>query len=415
MQEKKRVPKLRFPEFTGEWSNKKLKNISSKINDKNKDNQINTILSNSAVNGIVLQSDFFDREITSEGNLNTYYIVNNEDFVYNPRISKYAPVGPIHQNKIGFTGIVSPLYTVFRVKKNTVNKDFLYKYFSTSKWHRYMKQIANYGARHDRMNITLSDLFDMPLSLPSVQEQEKIASFLSKVDEKIEKLERKKELWEEYKKGVMQKIFSQEIRFRDDEGQEFCEWEGRKLVDYKDIENGDGDWILSKDICNNGDYNIVQLGNIGFGKFISKNFKTISKKTFNELKCSELKKGDLLINRMVSDSLYTCILDKDEKFITSVDVCWIRKNKNFSNYFLMNLLLYQKNQNRLLSLSSGSGRVRISKINLFNKFSFYLPSLPEQEKISNFLSNLDTKIDVLEREIERNKEFKRGLLQQMFV
>jgi type I restriction enzyme S subunit len=118
---------------------------------------------------------------------------------------------------------------------------------------------------------------------------------------------------------------------------------------------------------------------------------------------------------MVDGALNCCILKKDGNYITSVDVCWIRQNDCFNNYFLMSLILFGKNQNKLLNLSSGSGRVRISKKNLFNEFSFKLPSIQEQIKISNFLSDIDLKIDALNTKIENSKTFKKGLLQQMFV
>jgi type I restriction enzyme S subunit len=81
----------------------------------------------------------------------------------------------------------------------------------------------------------------------------------------------------------------------------------------------------------------------------------------------------------------------------------------------MNLILFKKNQNKLLNLSSGSGRVRISKNNLFNRFSFELPSIEEQTKIANFLSSIDNKIEQVGKQLDESKQFKKALLQQMFV
>jgi type I restriction enzyme, S subunit len=264
-------------------------------------------------------------------------------------------------------------------------------------------------------NLPASDIIKIKLHLPSLPEQQKIASFLSAVDKKLQQLTKKKKLLEEYKKGVMQKIFSQELRLKDEFGNNYPDWEEKRLVDFENLEHGDGDWILSKDISKNGNYKIIQLGNIGFGEYINKKLKTISKEKFIELNGTPINRGDLLINRMVDNNINACIFDKEGEFITSVDVCWIRLNNYFNNYFLMSLIILNNNQNKLLSLSSGSGRVRISKKNLFEKFSFKLPSLKEQQKIANFLSSLDSKIDLVSTQIENTKAFKKGLLQQMFV
>ncbi|MGL5625440.1 restriction endonuclease subunit S, partial [Cetobacterium sp.] len=223
---KNKVPKLRFPEFSGEWEKKRLEDISIKVNLKNKENTINIVLTNSATQGILAQTDYFDKDIANANNLDGYYIVNKDDFVYNPRISKHAPVGPINKNNLKI-GVMSPLYTIFRF--NSENLDYISKYFSSRFWHKYMKGIANYGARHDRMNITNSDFFRMPINFPSLPEQEKIANFLSSVDIKIEKLEKKKQLLEKYKKGMMQKLFSQKLRFKDDNGNYYPEWEEKRL------------------------------------------------------------------------------------------------------------------------------------------------------------------------------------------
>jgi len=194
------------------------------------------------------------------------------------------------------------------------------------------------------------------------------------------------------------------------------QWTKTRLADFNNVESGDGDWILSKDISPNGEYRIVQLSSIGFGGFKEKTLKTITIEKFGELNGTPIKKGDLLINRMVdSDKINSCIFPYDGKYVTSVDVCWIRLNQAFNNYFMMSLICTGSNQRNLLSLSSGAGRVRISKTNLFEKFVFPFPKVPEeQQKIASCLSSLDELIAAHNDKLDALKDHKKGLLQNLF-
>jgi type I restriction enzyme S subunit len=200
--------KIRFKDDKGQefpkWEQKTLGDIAEKKQKKNKANLLKNVLTNSASLGIVNQRDFFDKDIANQNNLFNYYIVEKDDFIYNPRISNFAPVGPISRNHIGL-GVMSPLYSVFSLKKGVF--DFFEKYFSTTQWHWYMKSIANYGARFDRMNITTNDFYNMPLPFPCIAEQTKIANFLSAIDDKIKQAQKQIEKTEVWKKGLMQKMF----------------------------------------------------------------------------------------------------------------------------------------------------------------------------------------------------------------
>jgi type I restriction enzyme S subunit len=193
-------------------------------------------------------------------------------------------------------------------------------------------------------------------------------------------------------------------------------WVERRLVDFDDLPSGDGDWILSKDISQDGEFKIVQLSSIGFGVFKEKDLKTITEEKFKELNGTRIQKGDILINRMVdSEKINCCIFPRDGNYVTSVDVCWIRENNSFLNYFLMSLLCTGANQIKLLKLSSGAGRVRISKKNLFEQFIFQIPeNHQEQQKIAEFLSTLDELIVAHNEKLEALKDHKKGLLQNLF-
>jgi len=199
---------IRFKDDEGkdypDWVDNKLGDIASRSTLKNKENLIHIVLTNSATQGIVKQTEYFDKDIANKNNLNGYYIVNINSFVYNPRISSSAPVGPINRNKI-ILGVMSPLYTVFIF--NNINLNFIEHYFNTAQWHKYMYSIANFGARHDRMNITMTDFMKMPILSPSLPEQQKIANFLSSIDNKITKTTQQLTQTQQFKKALLQQMF----------------------------------------------------------------------------------------------------------------------------------------------------------------------------------------------------------------
>ena len=203
--EKKLVPKLRFPEFTYAWEQRKLKEISKKVTEKNTNNQYTETFTNSAEFGIINQRDFFDKDISNSANLDSYYIVQNDDFVYNPRISNLAPVGPIKRNKLGRTGVMSPLYYVFRI--TSVEQNFLEIFFETSIWHKFMKENGDSGARADRFAIKDSLFVEMPISIPQIQEQQKIGKFFTALDRYITIHQRKLENMQKLKKSLLQQMF----------------------------------------------------------------------------------------------------------------------------------------------------------------------------------------------------------------
>ena len=180
----KHIPEIRFKGLTDAWEQCKLSDISSKVTTKNVDVLYTETLTNSAEQGIISQVDFFDKEISNKDNINGYYIVDNNDFIYNPRISTLAPVGPINRNKLNRTGIISPLYTVFR--SSNVDLGFLEWYFQSSHWHRYMKLNGDSGARADRIAIKDSTFFEMPIKIPvNIKEQVLIGETLEKFNQYI--------------------------------------------------------------------------------------------------------------------------------------------------------------------------------------------------------------------------------------
>ncbi|MEH6808142.1 MAG: type I restriction-modification system subunit M [Hyphomonas oceanitis] len=168
-----------------EWKPTTLGAIADRSTEKNSNLSYTRVLTNSAARGVIDQGDYFEKDIANVDNIDGYYVVKLGDFVYNPRISVSAPVGPINRNDLA-AGIMSPLYTVFRFK--SADTDFYKHYFRSSMWHRYMNRIANFGARHDRMAISIDDFLDMPLPTLDPAEQKDISDFLNLIDQKIELL-----------------------------------------------------------------------------------------------------------------------------------------------------------------------------------------------------------------------------------
>lgn len=199
------VPAIRFDGFTEVWEQRKLSEMADKVTEKNKNNEFCDPFTNSAELGIINQKDYFDREVVNQENLDGYYIVRNDDFVYNPRISVTAPVGPINRNRLGRNGVMSPLYTVFRT--HGIDNLYLEFYFKTTSWHRFMKLNGDSGARFDRFTISSAQFMEMPIPFPNKEEQRKIGEYFDNLDHLITLHQRKCEKLQNIKKFMLQNMF----------------------------------------------------------------------------------------------------------------------------------------------------------------------------------------------------------------
>ncbi len=199
-------PKLRFPGFDEPWKETTLSALFSKSTQKNADGHITNVICNSAKLGLIPQREYFDKDIANSDNTSGYYIIRQNDFVYNPRKSSDAPYGPISSYKYAEDGIVSPLYLCFHAK-DEINPLYYEWYFRSSAWHRYIYMSGDSGARHDRVSIKDDTFFAMPINLPSEQEQSKIASFLQSLDERIAAQEKLVASLKKYKRGSLSALF----------------------------------------------------------------------------------------------------------------------------------------------------------------------------------------------------------------
>ena len=200
------VPEIRLKGFTEKWRITELGKISKKVVEKNSDRKYCITLTNSAEFGIIEQRDFFDHTISNETNINGYYVVRPDDFVYNPRVSTIAPVGPINRNKTGIVGVMSPLYYVFSV--HDIDLLYLEYFFKNFSWHRFMYQNGNNGARSDRFSISDIVFRSMPICVPdNPKEQAAIGLYFQTLDKQLRLYEQKLSKLKNLKSAFLKNMF----------------------------------------------------------------------------------------------------------------------------------------------------------------------------------------------------------------
>lgn len=414
------VPKLRFPEFRGAegWKALPLDQLAKRGKQKNRDEKIVRVLTNSAEFGVMDQRDYFDKDIATQGKLDGYFVVELGDYVYNPRISTTAPVGPISKNNIA-TGVMSPLYTVFRFKDR--NNDFYAHYFKTTGWHTYMRQASSTGARHDRMAISSDDFIAMPMPVASPEEQQKIAECLSSVDELIVTQTRKLDALKTHKKGLMQQLFPREgetrPRLRFPEFKNAGDWETTILGKLIGLQSG---FAFSSDYFGSGGKKLVTPKNFtkfGFGNFDS----TISKYSTEEVPpkfiCSP---GDLLL--LLTDLTPTCellgkpleVAEKDGVVLLNQRIAKVEPISNgVTKPFLKQFFLTDTYNAVIVKTASGS-TVKHSSNKIILNMGIVLPAPEEQQRIADCLTSIDDLIAAQTQKLAALKTHKKGLMQQLF-
>ena len=199
------VPEIRFRGFTDPWEQRKLSDIADKVTEKNTNLVVQETFTNSAEFGVISQRDFFDHDISNSESIGGYYVVRDEDFVYNPRISVNAPVGPVNRNKLGRNGVMSPLYTVFRT--HNIDTTYLEWFFKSNYWHPFMFFNGDSGVRSDRFSIKDAVFFEMPIPTPSIEEQKRIGAYLDRLSNLITLHQRELEKLQKIKKAMLEKMF----------------------------------------------------------------------------------------------------------------------------------------------------------------------------------------------------------------
>ena len=414
------VPKLRFKREDGtdypEWKNQKLSAVSSRVTRKNKGNITDIPLTIASLYGLVDQREYFKKTIASQ-NMEGYYLLHNGEFAYNKSYSKGFDFGAIKRLDRYDCGALSTLYICFAVN-NKVDSDFMTHYFDSQKWNKEVSIRCAEGARnHGLLNISTDDFFDIDMTLPTdLEEQQKIADFLSTVDEVIVQSEAEVANLEQQKKAVMQKIFSQEVRFKREDGTEYPEWENVRLGELCDLTNGIS---KGKDFFGHGN-RMVNLQDVFSSDWLCDNSSfDLVEVTPKELDEKRVTKGDVLFIRSSvkpSGVAIPCVIASEME--DTVFSGFIIRARFFNDILDMGYKRYcfieSDFRNAVMKKCSVSANTNINQENLEN-IKVKVPCLEEQQKIADFLSAYDEAISYAKQELDKWKELKKGLLQQMFV
>lgn len=410
----KNVPELRFPEFDGGWEEKKLKDITELLKDgthgTHKDAENGPWLlsaKNLKNNKINITSE--DRKIPESEFDKIYknYTLKKGDILLSivGTIGRTALVN--NPNKIAFQRSVA----ILRINKYHFNKYYLYLFETQS----FYKKLLRNQVVSAQPGLYLGDLGKFYLAFPNnIKEQQKIGDFFSKLDRQIELEEQKLEKLEEQKKGYMQKIFSQQLRFKDENGNDYPEWEEDFLYNIFSSYKGKG---LSKDkISNEGKHNCILYGEI-YTTYTEKIENIVSKTDYNEGFLSQ--ENDLIFPSSTTTNawdLATFVALKQKNVLLGGDISVLRSKRYevsslFYAYYLSNYLPIRR---EIAKYAQGITIVHLS-FKSFNKIKVKIPSIKEQNVITNFIDHLNQNQTLIQRKINVLKQRKQGFLQKMFV
>ncbi len=380
------IPKLRFKEFSGELEESKLGDIASKImygmnssaikyDGKHKYIRITDIDESSR--------NFLPNPLTSpDGEIEEKFKLQDNDILFT-RTGASVGKSYIYKKDDGdlyFAGFL------IKFNINEANSKFIFLHTLRG---IYTQWVSIMSVRSGQPGINAEEYKLLKLNLPQKQEQLKIASFLTSIDTKIEQLNKKQQLLEEYKEGIMQKIFSQEIRFKNDDGSEFGDWEVKKLGKLCKITTGKSN---REDSGLNGKYTFFDR---------SEDIRTSDIYLFD---------GEAVIVAGEGSSFppkyFKGKFDLHQR--TYAIMKFDKINAKFLFYYI------DKYKNYILRYAVGS-TVKSLRLPIFENMPINLPQLKEQIKIANFLSSIDKKIEFVSNQLGQTKEFKKGLLQKMFV
>ena len=397
------IPKLRFPEFSEEWEEKKLSDFMTRLTRKNSNNESSRALTISSVDGLIDQGEFFKKQIASK-DTSGYYLLKKGDFAYNKSYSVGYDYGSIKRLDRYEDGVVSTLYICMTLTSDT-NSDYLTQYFDSMKWNKSVSEISAEGARnHGLLNIPTESFFQTKHFLaPTLAEQQKIADFLSNVDSIITAETKILKTLQKKKKALMQKLFTQQLLFKSEDGTNFPAWEEKKLGDVCETYSGGTPKSGTAEYYG-GEIPFIRSGEISSNK--TELFLT--EKGMENSSAKMVSKGDILYALYGANS-GLCSISKIDGAINQAILC-IKTNEN--KRFLCNYLQYQREYFYSTYLQGGQGNLSGK---LVESFIIPLPCIVEQQKIADCLSSLDSLIQTQQKVVTTWQQRKKALLQQMFV
>ena len=399
------VPSLRFSSFSGDWSDLKIGICTTKIGSGNTPN-----------GGEKVYTDFGIPFIRSQ-NVNNNKLILDEISFIPPSINDKMQGSVVKPNdillnitgaSIGRSCVVPDDFLIGNVNQHVciirVKPDysavFFHLYLSSPKGQKSIRR-SQVGSGREGLNFQSIKLLNF--HIPSLPEQQKIANFLTSVDTKIQQLSKKKALLEQYKKGVMQKLFNQELRFKDDNGNDYPDWEEKRLGEVAKMFSG-GTPLTTKKEYYHGEIPFIKSGEIS--SKVTQQF--ITKEGLLNSSAKSVQTGDLLyaLYGATSGEVSIC---KINGAINQAVLCIRSINSHFFLYYYLRL-----NKENIISTFLQGGQGNLSAV-IIKSLLIPLPSIPEQEKIANFLLSVDKKIEMVNDQLSKTQHFKKGLLQQMFV
>ena len=389
------VPRLRFPEFSGEWVKVSLLEICERVTRKNKNNRSKLPLTISAQYGLVDQITFFNKVVAS-ADMSNYYLLKKGEFAYNKSYSSDYPWGAIKRLDRYDEGALSSLYICFNIRKCT-DSDFAVQYFESPKWYREVSNIAGEGARnHGLLNIAVGDFFNTKHYLPSsIDEQKKIAKLLLLLDQRIATQNKIIEQLQSLIKGICNNLLyadkGKSIRL----GDIFIERKEKSII------NNQYEILSStvKGVFSQRDYfskDIASENNIGY-KIIRLNDIVLSPQN--------LWMGNINFN------------DKYEIGIVSPSYKIFAIKEDFNKIYIANLLKTHRALYNYMQVSEQGASIVRRNLNLeaFEQLSFKIPDYQEQCRIARILISTQQKIQLETSLLNKYEEQKKFLLSNMFI
>ena len=399
------TPKLRFPEFSGDWLERDFHSfLKPDFRAVPKPSDVYLALGVRSHGKGTFHKPDSDPEKNA---MDTLYEVHRDDLIVNITFAWEGAIAIARADDHG--GLVSHRFPTYRFDRSQVTSEYFEYVIEDRRFRQNLELISPGGAGRNRV-LSKSAFLEIKHSFPHVVEQQKIAAFLGAVDAKIGQLTRKKALLEDYKKGCMQQLFTQKLRFKDDNGNDFPDWEDKKLGEIASFSKGKG--ISKADIQPNGKNLCIRYGELytQYHEYIAE----VASHTDMPTKRAVLsRKNDVLMptSDVTPNGLATASAIDIEGVILGGDILIIRSEEILNRFFAYYVAA---NKPKIMRLVTGVTVYHIYGSDLAT-LHLAFPHPDEQQKIADFLSAIDAKISLVANELRAAQDFKKGLLQQMFV